>query len=186
MTCIAEVLDTRKLHGETQMKEVNFWLRTYALLSITICISSARGILGYEIGHHDFMETAGIVGEERIADRVIRFDGDLDRIDLGLGARQHEQTELPPVSAIRVNRIPIYFKRSEIDAFLRAEKRKDYIVVELDKRLKARDGLSNRLETIRDFLSSIGYNRILVLGDTASGVDVLLDTEASRNPKPGS
>lgn len=101
------------------------------------------------------------------ADRVL-YCRSIDEIDIGIGSIDHRSNL----------RHPIFFKRAEIENFLKQEKNKELLTVWFEKTMRFSD--RNKLE-LKPFLNRLGYKRVLILGFHSSGVFVISDTLSKKS-----
>lgn len=123
-----------------------------------------------EANHHTYAQIKKLMES---ADRRL-FCHFLDQIDIGLyplGPLEKSNTKT------FIKRRPIYFKRDEIQDFLKQEKHKQLLVACVYGDMKATE-----LYELNDFLDSLGYRRILVMRITLDpGLYILRDTQEDQN-----
>jgi hypothetical protein len=118
-----------------------------------------------EENHQTYVEIRKLMES---ADRQL-FCTSLDQIDIGLGPLENSE----PNGKGFIRRHRIYFKRDEIQDFLRKEKHKQLLVAGIYPDMK-----TNELNELNGFLDSLGYRRILVLRMTSDpGFRILRDTQ---------
>lgn len=96
------------------------------------------------------LEPVSTINARRSDARFLSCENNLDRIDIGLGQIISRDSE-------HKLRSPIYLSRDDLSDFLRHDRHKDIIVVELGKAMHGE--LENQL---RCFIDQLGYKRIVV------------------------
>lgn len=100
------------------------------------------------------------------ADRSLTCSNSIDRIDIGIA------------DMAEGCRRPIEFTRAELHEFLKNEKHKDLLVVWFDKLLMLKETAAQAedVSKIKDFVSDLGYKRVLILGIHVFAIPVLYDS----------
>lgn len=121
-------------------------------------------------------EINAVFNNAATADRTISCNG-LDEIDVGIG----EERKAGP--RFVTSRFQKYFRRSEVHHFLKSEKHKDLLVIWFEKPImwQGADKVQSILLEFKNFVSDLGYKRVLILGCHAEGVFVVYDSSEKPN-----
>lgn len=163
---------------EQRLSKVKKTLLTIILLSSGLSAGELK--LGfYSVFSEDDRSAMTAISEiEAKADRTIRCDREKN-FDLGLG------------KIVNGARHRMELKFEEIESFLKNERHKNLIVVDLDKSVMWNqwDFVSQRVEEVLQQMTALGYKRVVILGAHGSGVyylaDSLLKTEAAKPEATG-
>lgn len=147
------------------------------LILMSLVISSTNPCFAFESRFYSSVPMDPLLSQldETIekADQKIGCAG-LDEIDVGIGEQDEHGIS------------PIYFKRSQVTRFIKAQKSKDLLVLEFYKSLLWLDKQEKGsvLNSFKAFTNSLGYKRVLIVGASATGRYVLYDSdEESKSEK---
>lgn len=93
------------------------------------------------------------------ADQKLDLGTSLDEIDIGIGTYDADR-----------GRHVVYFTRDQLHGFLKKQMKKDLLSIRMWQASK------EELQSLRNFVSDLGYKRVLILGNQCEGVYVLYDS----------
>jgi len=161
-------------------------MRAHPLILLLV-LASVSALHAFEPGFYSGTDASQraqideIIRLEQKADRTLSCGGDL-KYDLGLGSVRGRM------------RHPIEFAREDIEPFLKNERHKDLLVVRCEKTIMWSDDKLLLIAEVENFVTKLGYKRVLILGDHAFGMHVLKDIDhkdaepvapANRSPATG-
>jgi hypothetical protein len=126
-------------------------------------------------------EISAVFNTAATADRTLRCIG-LDEIEVGKGKEPKAADPHFATSYFQKG-----FPRSKVHHFLKSEKHKDLLVIWFEKTImwQGADKVRSILLEFKNFVSDLGYKRVLILGCHAEGVFVVYDSsEKSNDHKP--
>lgn len=127
------------------------------------------GLYYMEDKNEDGKELHSIIKE---ADLSIRCDNP-DRIEVGIGRE------------IKGAFSPIYFSKSEVKNFLKTQRHKQLLVINLGRSIMCSGDiiLKEQTESFKTFARDLGYKRVFIIGDEGGGIRLLYDSYHEKGSK---